>query len=315
MKSIYLVAGLPRSGSTLLMNILGQNPRFYVTPTSGILDILVQVRNVWDKNEAFCAMDRKHSETTKRNVLNAILQAYFQNTDKTVCFDKNRIWPEYLEMASALLGGDERIKVIVTVRDLRDVLASFERVFRHTSALSQIPFEMSDLIRSKTSLGRIEFLLDNSQVVGRSYNVIRDAITRGWRERMHFVEYDQLTKNPKSVLEGIYDFLGEAAFLHDFENVEQITVEDDFFYGYKDLHVIRQQVRPQPPQWTKIYDQPVRNTRVWKDVEKVSQFWRAYLTGDASASVADTIISVNKDESSNIAKAGENRQADNSVFK
>jgi sulfotransferase len=274
------------------MNILGQNPRFYVTPTSGILDILVQVRNSWDKNDAFCAMNRKHSETLKRDVLNGILQSYFQHTDKPVCFDKNRIWPEYLEMAAALSGGNDNIKVIVTVRDIRDVLASFERVFRHTSALSQIPLEMTDFIKAKTALGRIEFLLDNSQVVGRSYNVIRDAITRGWRDNLHFVEYDQLTKNPDTVLTGIYDFLGEAAFTHDFENVEQITVEDDFFYGYKDLHVIRQQVRPQPPQWMNVYDQPVRNTQVWKDVEKVSQFWRAYLAKEANVPTADTAVEV-----------------------
>jgi sulfotransferase len=151
---------------------------------------------------------------------------------------------------------------------------------------------MTDFIKAKTALGRIEFLLDNSQVVGRSYNVIRDAITRGWRDNLHFVEYDQLTKNPDTVLTGIYDFLGEAAFTHDFENVEQITVEDDFFYGYKDLHVIRQQVRPQPPQWMNVYDQPVRNTQVWKDVEKVSQFWRAYLAKEANVPTADTAVEV-----------------------
>lgn len=46
-KSIYFLAGLPRSGSTLLANILAQNPSIYVTPTSGIVDMLVQVRNSW----------------------------------------------------------------------------------------------------------------------------------------------------------------------------------------------------------------------------------------------------------------------------
>jgi hypothetical protein len=50
-KKIYLVAGLPRSCSTLLMNILGQNKEFYVTPTSGILDMISQVRNSWELND------------------------------------------------------------------------------------------------------------------------------------------------------------------------------------------------------------------------------------------------------------------------
>lgn len=284
-----MVAGLPRSGSTLLMNILGQNPRFYVTPSSGILDILIRVRNDWDENKGFCAMGRRQSETIKRNVLEGILQSYFQHTDKTVCFDKTRIWPEYLEMAAAILGGREKVKVIVTVRDLRDVLASFEQAFRRTSALSLIPLEREDHLKAKTALGRMAYFLDNSQNVGYAYNVIRDAVTRGWQDCMHFVEYDQLTKNPKGVLEGIYDFLGEAGFSHDFENVEQVTFEDDFVYGYKDLHIIRQQVRPQPPQWPKVFDRTVQNTQAWKEVEDIALFWRAYLTNQTSVPVAGNI--------------------------
>lgn len=286
MKTIYLVAGLPRSGSTLLMNILGQNPNFYVTTSSGILDILARVRNDWDENKGFCAIGRRQSETIKRNVLEGILQSYFRHTDKSVCFDKMRNWPEYLEMAAAILGGRDKVKVIVTVRDLRDVLASFELAYRRTSALSLIPLEREDHLKAKTALGRIEYFLDNSQNVGRTYNAIGDAVTRGWLDCMHFVEYDRLTTNPKEALDGIYNFLGEAEFAHDFDNVEQVTFEDDFVYGYKDLHVIRQQVRPQSPQWPKVFDQTVLNTQVWKDIEEIAQFWRAYLDNEQSAPAA-----------------------------
>jgi len=104
-KSIYFLAGLPRSGSTLLANILAQNPSVYVTPTSGIVDMLVQVRNHWDKNDAFQAADRKLNEKIKERVLRAMLDAYFSHTDPPICIDKNRYWMEFLEMASALLGG------------------------------------------------------------------------------------------------------------------------------------------------------------------------------------------------------------------
>ena len=37
---IAFQSSLPRSGSTLLSNIVGQNPNFHVTPTSGLLDLL-----------------------------------------------------------------------------------------------------------------------------------------------------------------------------------------------------------------------------------------------------------------------------------
>ncbi len=96
-KRIYFLAGLPRSGSTLLANILAQHPKMHVTPTSGVVDMLVQVRNGWDQNDAFRAMERKLSEEVKGNVLRAMLQAYFSHVDKPVCIDKNRYWAEFLE--------------------------------------------------------------------------------------------------------------------------------------------------------------------------------------------------------------------------
>ncbi len=64
-KLIYFLAGRPRSGSTLLANILAQNREIYVTPTSGIVDMLVQVRNAWDLNDAFQASDRQANEANK----------------------------------------------------------------------------------------------------------------------------------------------------------------------------------------------------------------------------------------------------------
>ena len=135
-KTIYFLAGLPRSGSTLLANILAQHPHFHVTPTSGIVDMLVRVRNGWDENDAFRAMDRHISEQVKETVLKAMLQAYFSHVEQSVCIDKNRYWAEFLEMAAALVGGRDRVKVLVTVRDLRDVLASFvvQMLFQHPAA-------------------------------------------------------------------------------------------------------------------------------------------------------------------------------------
>ncbi|MGA7801812.1 MAG: sulfotransferase [Gammaproteobacteria bacterium] len=275
-KPIYFLAGLPRSGSTLLANILLQHPRLHVTPTSGILDMLVQVRNHWDRNDAIQAMDRKTSEQVKEQVLHAMAQAYFGHVDKPVCIDKNRYWAEFLEMAAVLVGGREKVKVLVSVRDMRDVLASFETLYRKTAAISMPPLEGQNAIKCKTALGRLELFIDDAQPVGRAYNAIRDAVTRGWLPNMHFVEYTQLTREPAKTLAGIYRFLGEEPCEHDFDNVEQGTVEDDFVYGFKDLHVIRQQVRPQEPQWPKVFDDAVFQSNAWRNIEKVAEFWKLY---------------------------------------
>jgi len=281
-RTIHFLAGLPRSGSTLLANILLQNPVVHVTATSGICDMLVQVRNGWDRNDAFQAMDRATSEKVKANVMRAMLQAYFGHVERPVCIDKNRYWAEFLEMAAELVGGRDRVKVLVTVRDLRDVVASFEKLYRRTSALGQVSQEAGMALKFKTALGRAEVFVDDAQPVGRAYNAIRDAVTRGWSDRMHFIDFEDLTRRPKETLQGIYRFLDVASHPHDFENVEQVTVEDDFVYGFKDLHVIRAKVQPEPPAWPRVYDDAVFQSAAWKTIDGVAQFWKLYANRNVS---------------------------------
>ena len=44
-------SSLPRAGSTLFSNIVGQNPAFHVTPTSGLLDLLYVARGQFSRGE------------------------------------------------------------------------------------------------------------------------------------------------------------------------------------------------------------------------------------------------------------------------
>ena len=94
------------------MNILGQNPEFHVTPTSGILDILVGIRNQWNQNILFKAIPWEESERMLCNVLRHTMKGYFAHVDKRVCFDKSRGWLEFLELASVLTGGREKVRAI-----------------------------------------------------------------------------------------------------------------------------------------------------------------------------------------------------------
>lgn len=276
-KRIYFLAGLPRSGSTLLANILAQHPKIHVTTTSGIVDMLVQLRNGWDRLREFQAMERRTSEQVKSNVLRAMLQGYFAHIERPICIDKNRRWSEYLEMGAELVGGRDRLRVLVTVRDLRDVLASFESLYRKTSALGQVPLEADRGAKFKTALGRVEVYIEEERAVGRAYNGIRDAVTRGWKDRMHFIDYEDLTRKPEQTMDGVYRFLGEEGHAHDFMHVEQVTFEDDFVYGFRNLHIIHSKVEPQPPSWPRVFDDAVFQSPAWKNVESIAEFWKLYL--------------------------------------
>lgn len=248
--TLHFISGLPRSGSTLLCNILAQNPRFHATATSGILEMLFQVRNGWDKVIEFRAMDDRRSLAAKQRVLAGMLSSYFADVNRPVVFDKSRGWLAHLEMAEALLG--YKPKVLVPVRDVRDVLASFERLYRQTSALAQTPDEASNYLDYQQIGNRLGTWAAAGGPVGMAYNRITDALDRGWKPQMHFVRYEMLTAQPVETMAAIYRFLGEEPYLHDFGNVEQVTAEDDRVYGFANLHTIRQRVQPQPPVWPSV---------------------------------------------------------------
>ena len=93
MRKIHYISGLPRSGSTLLTNILLQNPKFQTTATSSLLEFMLQVRDNWTKLEGHTA----HPDgQDKWEVIKSIMQAYHK-TDKEVIFDKNRGWSNHIE--------------------------------------------------------------------------------------------------------------------------------------------------------------------------------------------------------------------------
>lgn len=243
-KTFHFISGLPRSGSTLLCNILAQNPRFHTTGTSGIMDVMFGVRNAWDNLVEFKAAP---DEAGKLRVLRGILESFYAPVEKPVIFDKCRGWLSLIEMAEKVLG--HKVKILVPVRDIRDVLASFEKLWRATAATGQVGQESQNYFKFQTAAGRADVWMQPDQPVGLAYNRLTDAIGRGYSDRLLLIDYNAMTENPKKIFTDIYKFLDEKPFEHNFNRVEQVTWEDDAVHGFKGLHDIRNKVEPMAPQW------------------------------------------------------------------
>lgn len=253
MKTFHFISGMPRAGSQLLVNLLHQNSRFYASGTSGILDIIFSIRNTWDELIEFKA---NPNEEGKKRVLRGILDNYYADVEKPVIIDKSRGWLAYLEMAEMILA--RPAKVIVPVRDIRDILASFEKLWRKGAATRQIAQERENYFQWQTVEGRCEVWASKDQPVGLAYNRIRDALARGFQDRMHFVRYEELTRYPARTMMLLYNFIEEDYYEHDFNNVKQVIFEQDEVYGLgSDLHTIRSKVEPQLPQWMEILGEQV----------------------------------------------------------
>ena len=244
---IHFVSGMPRAGSTLLMNILAQNPRFGVTATCGMADIVRLVKINWDKISEFRAMSENESLNAKIIVLRSMLKGFHSLSGKPVSFDKSRGWLSEIELLENVIYISP--KILVCVRSLGDILSSFEKKYRSAKCLGTVPQEEANFATFQTVEGRCSTLLGNNEVVGAAVNRVRDAVSRGKRDCLYFVEFDRLTRHPKTVFKEIYEFLDEEGYAHDFSNVKQVTFEDDRVYGWGDLHTIRSNVEPVESDW------------------------------------------------------------------
>ena len=233
MRKINFIGGLPRSGSTLLTNILLQNPKFQTTATSSLLEFMLQIRDNWKKLEGHTTYPDGQD---KWNVIGAIMQNY-HNTDKEVIFDKNRGWSSHIEFVEKVTG--KKARIIACVRNLEDICSSFEKLFRKNRADGEIHGEFSNP-QMKTIDGRVGVWTSDEGVIGRPYVSLLDTLQRGLGDRILFFPYEGWTANPDFWFKRLYDFIGEDYYQHDFTNIEQVIRENDAGYGWgSDLHEIK----------------------------------------------------------------------------
>lgn len=262
MGNMFFVSGLPRSGSTLLMNILGQHPDVHVTPTSGCHEVLWTTRNNWNNFIEHKADIQSSDSKNLQRVLSSILTSY-HDTSKPIIFDKHRSWIHSIELLEFIL--QKQAKIIVPVRAITDILASFEQLYRTNAHLQNVP---GDFLSSQTTEGRISHWASLNGEVGIAYNRLKDVLHRGYGNRLLLVEFEALTYDPHNTLNKIWEFLEMDPIEHDFNNVLQITHENDSVHGYPKLHDIRPQVKPVMSKATHILGDHLCNKF------KNSEFWR-----------------------------------------
>lgn len=238
-KEIFFINGMPRSGSTLLCNILAQNPEFHVTSTSGLSEIVRGIHEFWKTSPIIKASETPEKQLT---IIKNLFQSYHSDTDRPVVFNKSRAWAGLIELVENSL--ERPIKIITTTRNISNILASMEKLYRKEIKNINSPFQSGP--QMATLEGRLNVWAASDGLVGGTYNAILDAIYRGHRDKFHFVNYEDLTRNPEFAMKKVYDFLGKPYYNHNFNNVQQYTKENDAEHGFTDLHTIRPNIQPQP---------------------------------------------------------------------
>lgn len=235
---IHALAGLPRSGSTLVANILNQHPDVHVTGTSPLFDAIDAVAGALSRAPETRGdlVNVPDSYDRYLGAVRALGDAWWGDRPEPHVVDKSRGWlmqPLLLRQ----LWPDSAL--IVCVRDPRDVVASIERQHRRT-ALFRSPL-------ARTLAETVEVLMRPDGMVGGACRFVEDLLRR--KIDVVWVRYESFVVDPSPTLAAINRALGVDPFRYDVENVENVATDLDAFTLHKFPHDAAGAVRPTGRDW------------------------------------------------------------------
>lgn len=253
-EQIFFQSSFPRAGSTLLQNIFFQNPDFFSSATSGVLELLFAARKNYSESPEFKAQDETAMENAWRSFCYHGLTGYYKGlTDKKYVLDKSRGWGYYYGFLNFFY---PEPKIICMIRDPRDVISSMEKKFRATPEKDIGIVNNSSLIGTTTEK-RVDIWC-NGQPAGMAFERLYQIIKEGNDKKILFIKYENLCHNPNKEMQRAYEYLGIDFYQHDFDNIEQKTVEDDKnVYGIFGDHSIRPQLKALKSDSREILGKPV----------------------------------------------------------
>ena len=236
MNSLHFCGGLPRSGSTVLMNILQQNPRIFTTGTCALPDLIsnhILIKSRY--RESFQAMSVDQADRAMYGLVRGATQGWFEGlTDKPTVISKNRGWSSIFHLYP-------NSKYIVMVRDLRDIVESFEKVNKRTLALHSYG-DAGIFTPAMHQYEKYKHYFDepNSLSAPLQTEVPRMMeLFKRERNKVMFIRYEDFTKEPYQILNKLYNFLGEPYFEHNLQNIKQSELfeHDHAYFREKTDHV------------------------------------------------------------------------------
>lgn len=230
MKSFSVICGLPRSGSTLLCNLLSQHEEIYCSSTSPLVAGVASYINTMssaEETKSLLIADREQAETAMTKSVKGLVQGWYSFYRGHV-FDKGRGWSYNFRTLKHIT---DKPFGIVLVRDPRDVVASI-----HANKDKYPLFDGSPDPISKTRLAQTENLMEPNGLVGSCITAVEDLIRRSEGDAM-FLKYENFVKNPVESVERIAEKIGlDKGFAWDVDNIENQSTDVDGVYLNKFPH-------------------------------------------------------------------------------
>lgn len=244
MKQFHFLSGLPRSGSTLISSILNQNPEIHSGANSPMCGMMFNLERSILMSEQYNAYPKP--EVMPTTVI-GVLNNYYSDRDEPIIIDKSREWSIQEHFNVLLRNMDEDPKIILCVRNITDILASFIYLINQNS---QTPSFIDQEIQARQEFNfyrpiddiRCDHLMRPKGLIDNALYGIAFAMLEENKKYFHFIEYDDLVENTNQTITKLYSFLELENYNHDYENIINVTQEDDKVHGIKGLHDIRSEI-------------------------------------------------------------------------
>lgn len=269
-KKYYFMAGLPRSGSTLLASILNQNPDIYVSAQSPLPNMLGAAYNQYQSKEN---LDSSRFDDIY-NVMENIIPLFYEKHPQKYIIDKNFSWLEphpYIILEHHL---KNEIRVICPVRDVMEILASWNRLCEEdkNNEYDKIIIK-SDKSKRAIADKRADYFMNlNGEESGIRNNIenMKRILYPQFKDNIMLVEYSDLVSDTENTINNVYDFLGIDHFNHNFINMKT-THEYANVWGVKGHHDIKPNIQKESYDLESIFSaETIRKysgLEFWKDIK------------------------------------------------
>jgi sulfotransferase len=238
------VAGLPRSGSTLLCQLLGQHPQIHSEGhSSPLCSALLRMRHGISDDDFFLSQldaDFEHAYAHLQAATRGFVRGWYAECDKPVVIDKNRGWLRNFEY---LLAVEPEARLLVCVRELGQIYGSVEAQHQRT-----ILIDFPDHTANHDRYNRADALFAKDGVIGnplRALEAVQDLAV-AVQQRIHLVIFERLMRDPLAVMAEVYEFIGADAHRFDPSRLTVHAHESDSHYRYKYPHRRHASIVPPP---------------------------------------------------------------------
>ncbi len=235
--NFFALSSLPRSGSTLLLYILKQNPKFKTGPDSDISYLLNTNRSYIKTAVTDCQIPHQKLTECFLNFCRSGTESWVNTltNEDQIFVDKSRGWVIDMDFTFKVFPD---LKMIFNIRDLRSIINSFEKV-HHDSIYADNKSYYKN-IESDLQTQRIDGILSSS-MVSDALTSLRELveIPKKYTSNILITRHEDLIEDPNSFMKTIYDFLEIPYYQHNFDNIEQDNDYNDNPYMPYGNHKIK----------------------------------------------------------------------------